>query len=164
MPSAKQTTAKAAAPNDQRSSKPSSPAKNAYLLTYNALSAALWAGVLYQTLTIGTHEVNNARKAGMLYGGGSSIPNAIYRGLGSGKVYGKLEAYTRIVQSLAGVEVLHSLFGIVRSPLLTTLMQVASRFLLVWGIASPATFGKVAGHSPSYSSMLVAWSVTEVIR
>jgi very-long-chain (3R)-3-hydroxyacyl-CoA dehydratase len=30
--------------------------------------------------------------------------------------------------------------GIVRSPLLTTLMQVASRFLLVWLIAAPSAF------------------------
>lgn len=45
---------------------------------------------------------------------------------------------------------------------MTTLMQVASRILLVWGVVdrhpddtSPSIF---------YSTMLVAWSVTEVIR
>jgi very-long-chain (3R)-3-hydroxyacyl-CoA dehydratase len=54
------------------------------------------------------------------------------------------------------------MLGIVRAPLLTTLMQVASRFLLVWGIAYhfPAT----TSHSPAYSSMLLAWSFTEVVR
>ena len=31
------------------------------------------------------------------------------------------------------------MLGIVRAPLLTTLMQVASRFLLVWGIAEAGT-------------------------
>ncbi|KAF2269187.1 putative 3-hydroxyacyl-CoA dehydratase [Lojkania enalia] len=52
--------------------------------------------------------------------------------------------------------------GIVRAPLLTTLMQVASRYTLTWGIAYhfPAT----TKFSPAYTSMLVAWSVTEVIR
>lgn len=40
-------------------------------------------------------------------------------------------------------------------------MQVASRFLLVWGIVHPFPF---LAASPFYSSMLVAWSVTEVIR
>lgn len=40
-------------------------------------------------------------------------------------------------------------------------MQVSSRFLLVWGIVYPYPF---LAQSPFYSSMLVAWSVTEVIR
>lgn len=49
-----------------------------------------------------------------------------------------------------------------RAPLLTTLMQVASRFLLVWGIAY--NFPATTSHSPAYSSMLLAWSFTEVVR
>jgi very-long-chain (3R)-3-hydroxyacyl-CoA dehydratase len=40
-------------------------------------------------------------------------------------------------------------------------MQVASRLLLVWGVVD--VFPELAV-SPVYSSMLVAWSVTEVIR
>lgn len=40
-------------------------------------------------------------------------------------------------------------------------MQVASRFLLVWGIVNNFPF---LASSPFYSSMLTAWSVTEVIR
>lgn len=40
-------------------------------------------------------------------------------------------------------------------------MQVASRLLLVWGVVDP--FPGLA-KSAVYSSMLVAWSVTEVIR
>lgn len=52
--------------------------------------------------------------------------------------------------------------GVVRAPLLTTLMQVASRLLLVWGVVHP--FPAVALSSPFYTSMLVAWSVTEFIR
>lgn len=45
---------------------------------------------------------------------------------------------------------------------MTTAMQVASRILLVWGVVDrrPAD----TSPSPFYSSMLVAWSVTEVIR
>jgi very-long-chain (3R)-3-hydroxyacyl-CoA dehydratase len=42
---------------------------------------------------------------------------------------------TAIVQSFAILEVVHSLFGWVRSPVTTTAMQVASRLILVWGIA-----------------------------
>lgn len=40
-------------------------------------------------------------------------------------------------------------------------MQVASRYLLVWGVVHP--FPQVAA-SPIYSTMLLAWSITEVIR
>lgn len=49
----------------------------------------------------------------------------------------------------------------VRAPVATTALQVASRLLLVWGVveAVPAV-----GRSPFYSSMLVAWAVTEVVR
>lgn len=39
----------------------------------------------------------------------------------------------RFVQSLAILEVIHSLIGWVRSPLPTTTIQVGSRLLLVWG-------------------------------
>lgn len=52
--------------------------------------------------------------------------------------------------------------GLVRAPVLTTVMQVASRFLLVWGVTF--FFPTVAITSTAYSSMLVAWSVTEMIR
>ena len=41
-------------------------------------------------------------------------------------------------------------------------MQVASRILLVWGVVD--NYPKATAPSPFYSSMLVAWSVTEVIR
>lgn len=40
-------------------------------------------------------------------------------------------------------------------------MQVASRILLVWGIVNNFPY---LAKSAGYSSMLVAWSVTEVIR
>jgi very-long-chain (3R)-3-hydroxyacyl-CoA dehydratase len=40
-------------------------------------------------------------------------------------------------------------------------MQVASRLVLMWGVTYP--FPEVTV-SPWYSSMLIAWSLTEVIR
>ena len=54
------------------------------------------------------------------------------------------------------------MLGIVRAPFLTTLMQVASRFLLVWGIAY--NFPQTTAHSAAFSTMLLAWSFTEVVR
>ena len=38
-------------------------------------------------------------------------------------------------RSFAALEVIHVLLGWVRSPLVTTLIQVASRLYLIWGIA-----------------------------
>jgi hypothetical protein len=103
-------------PRDQRPSKSrpaSSPVKNTYLLAYNAVSAALWAGVLYKTVTIGAHEIQTARKAGSFFGRNDLQSAAA--GLASGKVFAELDGYTRMVQSLAGLEVLHSLLGMLLS-------------------------------------------------
>ena len=52
--------------------------------------------------------------------------------------------------------------GLVRSPLLTTMMQVSSRLLLVWAVIN--RYPSSTASSPFYSFMLLAWSVTEVIR
>ncbi|OCL07892.1 protein tyrosine phosphatase [Glonium stellatum] len=120
-----------------RASSTPSPLKNTYLVTYNFVSAILWLTVLGRVITI--------------------APVA-----GPRKVYEKTELFARLTQTLALAEVLHSLFGIVRAPVMTTLMQVASRILLVWGIGY--NFQPVAATSPAYSSMLFAWSVTEVVR
>ena len=51
--------------------------------------------------------------------------------------------------------------GVVRAPVSTTVMQIASRLLLVWGVVD---IWPHLAQSPFYSSMLTAWSVTEVIR
>lgn len=114
-----------------------SPLNNTYLVAYNFVSAILWLTVLGRVITI--------------------APVA-----GPGKVYQTSEAFARLTQTVALAEVLHSLFGIVRAPIMTTLMQVASRILLVWGIGY--NFPQVVATSPAYSSMLFAWSVTEVVR
>ncbi|KAF2468986.1 PTPLA-domain-containing protein [Lindgomyces ingoldianus] len=113
--------------------------KTAYLLAYNALSTVLWFLVLRRVVSI-----------------------ASTNGLRNGQVYHHTESFCRLTQTAAVLEVVHSLFGIVRAPLLTTLMQVASRLLLVWGIGY--NFPQTTKFSPAYSSMLVAWSVTEVVR
>jgi hypothetical protein len=94
---------------------PPSPLKTTYLLTYNALSAALWAGVLYQTVTTASRSVASASKDGWIKSGAGPL-DALYQGLSSGAVYDELERYTRLTQSLAGLEVLHSLFGTLPSP------------------------------------------------
>ncbi|GAB7347136.1 hypothetical protein MBLNU459_g3260t1 [Dothideomycetes sp. NU459] len=115
----------------------SSSLKTTYLVLYNFVSSILWSTVLGRVLLIA----------------------AIH---GTSEVYSGVGNFTKWTQTLALAEVLHAAFGIVRAPLLTTLMQVASRFLLVWGIVD--TFPHTTSRSPVYSSMLLAWSVTEIIR
>ncbi|KZT10740.1 PTPLA-domain-containing protein [Laetiporus sulphureus 93-53] len=75
--------------------------------------------------------------------------------------YAVVGPQTAIVQSFAVLEVLHSLLGWVRSPVGTTIAQVASRFYLVWGIT--AQFEQTRSH-PLYASMVFSWSVAEVVR
>ncbi|KXT12574.1 hypothetical protein AC579_2099 [Pseudocercospora musae] len=111
--------------------------RTAYLILYNSISALLWTTVLGRVILI-----------------------AILHGYQS--VFAGTANFTRWTQTLAGLEVVHAAIGLVRAPLFTTLMQVSSRFLLVWFIAYP--FPATTSLSPAYSSMLVAWSITEVIR
>lgn len=68
-----------------------------------------------------------------------------------------------LVQCGAVIEILNSLLGIVRSPIVTTAAQVLSRLLVVVGIfqllpETPATT------SIAYVTLLSAWSITEVVR
>jgi len=51
--------------------------------------------------------------------------------------------------------------GLVRSPLITTVIQVASRLNLVWVIVNK--FPEVRPHW-AFTSMTIAWSITECIR
>ncbi|EST09660.1 Protein-tyrosine phosphatase-like, PTPLA [Kalmanozyma brasiliensis GHG001] len=66
-----------------------------------------------------------------------------------------------LVQSLAILEVVHAAIGWVRSPVITTAIQVASRLFMVWGVSE--RFSQ-AWTSPFYASMVLAWAITECIR
>jgi len=68
---------------------------------------------------------------------------------------------TALVQSFALLEVVHSVLGWVRSSVLTTGMQVTSRLILVWAIVEQYESARI---NPIYASMVLAWSVTEIIR
>jgi very-long-chain (3R)-3-hydroxyacyl-CoA dehydratase len=142
---------------------PKKSLRTQYLTLYNLASAALWLRVFWRVvLTVAV-------------GGGWE------------KVFAGTDETVRLTQSVAVLEVVHAALGefnasmssqrvvssitskltilspgIVRAPLLTTLMQVASRFLLVWGIAF--NFPSTTAASPAYTTMLLAWSATEIIR
>lgn len=110
--------------------------KKAYLGLYNSLSAVLWSVVLGRVATV------------VYLRGPALVPLVI-------------NDWARYTQTLALMEIVHALTGVVPAPVFTTGMQVASRLILVWGISYP--FPQL-NPSPWYSSMLLAWSTTEVIR
>ncbi|KAL2213513.1 PTPLA-domain-containing protein [Sarocladium strictum] len=113
-----------------------SPNTKIYLLLYNFNNTCLWSIVLGRAL------IN------VVFGGTETVV----------KEMGDFVCY---VQSIALLEIVHSLTGLVRAPLFTTVLQVFSRIFLVWFIVFP--FPEVAT-SPAYTSMILAWSITEVIR
>ncbi|PYI22558.1 phosphatase-like protein [Aspergillus japonicus CBS 114.51] len=143
------TTAKApprGAPSSSTTSRSSaSPLTKPYLTLYNALNFILWATCTVQGLT---HLATG------------TPPPLIFQ-----HVYPLL----RLTQTLALLEILHSLAGLVRAPVTTTAMQVASRILLVWGIMSPFQ-GRIVGATAlqtgdyAFLGCLTAWGVTECIR
>lgn len=109
-----------------------------YLVLFNLLSCASWAYVLYLSLN---HLFVEKKPSEALFDL-VHIPLAF-------------------AQSLAILEVLHSVVGIVRSPWFTTAMQVASRITLVWGITEPVVESR---YHWFYALMVVSWSLTEIPR
>ncbi|RDB16662.1 putative very-long-chain (3R)-3-hydroxyacyl-CoA dehydratase [Hypsizygus marmoreus] len=157
-----------------------------YLIAFNIISAAGWTYVLALTLI---HLLNLDGKSSPASKTASStltrvlgsftsvfkspgiasassiearIPpylQPIYRR--SLSTYDRVGTPTAFVQSLAVLEVVHVLLGWVRSPLQTTAMQVASRLFLVWGVVEQF---EVVRSNPLYTTMVLSWAMTEVIR
>ena len=136
--------------------KKSSPLANGYLLLYNFTSLALWG-----TLTI--------RLCLLLCPVGPSSQIS--------ELYNVLFPLLRVTQSLALLEIMHSLSGLVRASVVTTGMQVASRIVVVWGVmhmfskqAVGAKEGILGGGREAqlgdwgFIGCLSAWGVTECIR
>ncbi|OOF90218.1 hypothetical protein ASPCADRAFT_20843, partial [Aspergillus carbonarius ITEM 5010] len=119
-----------------------------YLITYNTTSLLLWATCTLRTLTL------------LLFSSTTTIP----------QIFTTVYPLLQITQSLALLEILHSIVGLVRAPVLTTTMQVASRILLVWGIMFPFQGVIVGGDGVvrvgdwAFLGCMSAWGVTEIIR
>jgi len=129
-----------------------------YLTTFNILSALGWTVVLLNTLR-GLAEVPITKNY--------TAVNAFSTFLGASLLRYVPATYILSwpvlapVQSLASLEVVHVILGLVRSPLPTTFVQVSSRLILIWAIVArfPSTHS-----SPIYTTMVLAWSLTEVPR
>ncbi|CEP22255.1 TPL1 [Cyberlindnera jadinii] len=108
------------------------------LFLYNNFSATLWVVVLGNTIFLSLL-------------------------LGQPFLFEKSRNILVGIQTLALYEIYNSYVGNVRSPVMTTLMQVSSRLLIVWGIFV------VLPNSPAnvhwaYITLNVAWSITEIVR
>ncbi|XP_059307408.1 very-long-chain (3R)-3-hydroxyacyl-CoA dehydratase PASTICCINO 2A-like isoform X1 [Lycium ferocissimum] len=76
-------------------------------------------------------------------------------------VYDAVEKPLFFAQTAAFLEILHSLVGLVRSPVSATLPQISSRLYVIWGILW--SFPEVRPHI-LVSSLVISWSLTEIIR
>lgn len=152
-----------------------------YLVVYNVLSTLGWGYVLVATLAhlAGLDTSSDAeatflpaaftrylpiipRLSGARHRLEKSVPLALVPLVRRAcTTYAAVGYQTSVVQSFAVLEVLHALLGWVRSPVGTTTAQVASRLYLVWGIT--AQFEETRTH-PLYASMVLSWSLTEVVR
>lgn len=126
-------------------------AKSQYLICYNVVSALGWAFVLARV-----------------------VPHLL-TGVSTKQLYEEVVDHLQLVQTMAVLEIVHAATGLVRSPVFTTAQQVASRLFIVWGIlhAVPAATAESSLVLYSFGSrqlslnlycLLLAWSVTEVIR
>eukprot|EP01012_Entosiphon_sulcatum_P036243 TRINITY_DN4614_c0_g1_i1.p1 TRINITY_DN4614_c0_g1~~TRINITY_DN4614_c0_g1_i1.p1 ORF type:complete len:230 (-),score=21.38 TRINITY_DN4614_c0_g1_i1:51-713(-) len=77
-------------------------------------------------------------------------------------LYPAIQQWLVIFQTLAILEIVHSLFGIVRSPVFSTFVQVMSRILVLHG-ALQLHYPEVTSHW-SVASLVFSWSAVEVIR
>lgn len=108
-----------------------------YLAAYNFFQCAGWGYILFCTLQYLMHK-------------------RTFKGL-----WPVVACSTEIFQTLALLEVVHCLVGLVASNAFLTLIQILSRLMVVWGILVPVPecqdqFGIVM--------LLVAWCVAEITR
>ncbi|TYZ62156.1 hypothetical protein PybrP1_009627 [[Pythium] brassicae (nom. inval.)] len=116
-----------------------------YLLAYNALSAAGWVFVFYVTAT----TVLAAREDGKDWSAAAR------------DAWDAVNFPLKIVQTMAVMEIVHAAVGFVRSPLVSTLMQVSSRLWLVWGINVLCPDSR---YQFGFPLMVLSWGLVEVPR
>lgn len=105
-----------------------------YLLIYNVSMTAGWIVILMRLLV------------------------SLIRGEG---VYDNVRLPLQLFQTGAVLEVLHAITGIVRTSAMTTMLQVGSRLMLVWGVTEPIVRVR---DQLSFTTMVLAWSLTEIPR
>ncbi|PWV17301.1 putative protein tyrosine phosphatase [Trypanosoma cruzi] len=112
--------------------------KKAYLLAYNGSMLTGWALILFK------------------------VVNHVASGKNVWDVYPLIARLLLVFQGGAVMEIIHAMLGLVRSPVLTTFMQVSSRLIVLFG--SLRIGPTDSRHSPFFTQMVVAWSLSEIIR
>lgn len=110
-----------------------------YLKAYNLLQTLGWSYILYKFLC---HDHFHSDQA---------------------HLWQSVILPVMIFQNAAVLEAVHIILGLVPSNLMVTILQVASRVIIVCGVllATPETY---AASSFGLSLCMVAWSITEIIR
>jgi very-long-chain (3R)-3-hydroxyacyl-CoA dehydratase len=121
----------------QKPEKKENPIVKWYLVLYNAVSCIMWA------VTLGVILLHVAKKQPV------------------DKLFDAVHTPLFIAQTLALLELGHSLFGLVRSPFFSTFVQVSSRILLVWGVTAVVPQARV-GYG--FLLMSLSWSLVEIPR
>jgi very-long-chain (3R)-3-hydroxyacyl-CoA dehydratase len=123
-----------------------------YLTAYNLLFASLWASVFLKA-------ISHARD-------------------GKAELFAATESQARWIQTASLIEVLHAAFGmltpgstvpdadkgigLIKSPVGTTALQVATRVIQVWMVWY--SFPGSTATSHAYLTLLLAWSIADTIR
>lgn len=122
---------------------------NLYLKVYNGVSILLWLFVLYGVL-FGE------------YGWFSENPRSLYIAKSTTEVYP--HQFLNLTQWFNAIfEVVHSLVGLVPTPLPTLLLQLTARLLITQGISYklPQSAGN---YSWGYALLSFVWSVSDLIK
>ncbi|EIW72289.1 hypothetical protein TREMEDRAFT_25191, partial [Tremella mesenterica DSM 1558] len=135
-----------------------------YLIIYNALSLLLWTYILIVITTfILTPRSSPISIPSRWLFPQSDLVDRLYAHFGGSCQYHNLGETVKWTQTLAVFDVLHAVLGLVRSSPGTALSQVASRLWAVWGVVELVP-SVCCGNHPLYATMVLAWSVAEVLR
>lgn len=110
-----------------------------YMMAFNLLCSYAWIKVL---LAVVEHMLNHG------------LPDVLL-------AWSEIERPLFFAQSLALLEIMHTLLGLVRSNFWTTLMQVFSRLQLVWVLFPSVSASR---ESIALISCVTAWSCAELLR
>ena len=112
-------------------------ATQTYLAVYNAASAVGWLKILSDMLSSAAS---------------GKSPASAWRRVGPS---------LRVVQTMAVLEILHSMLKLVKSPVLSTALQVLSRLIVLWGYTNQS---KSAQSHWSLYLLVISWATVEVPR
>ncbi|KAK6461498.1 tyrosine phosphatase-like protein [Scheffersomyces coipomensis] len=122
-----------------------------YLIAYNGISAVLWLAILQTSMwdIIAVKIYHDSSNYYISHQFEGDFPH-------------KLLVYTQLFNSI--MEIIHSLTGIVKSPIPTLIVQAAARSLITLGInytlpQSPGNY-----HFVFFNMIIWAWSTSDIIR